>query len=383
MKRKSKAKECKQERNIEARSDGFSFRVRMKVGETYINETFFSLDDARAYRDLLRAGKSTDRDQEKVLRAKVEKKKAIGLTVSSLFDRYLDEVTVHKKGWKEETYTVKRLQRMSHFANLPVYLVDGDAIERLKRELKKSARPLSDTTVRKYLMLISHLFKVAVTKRWCSDLANPIKTVELPKPSRMRSRRLEADEFEYLATELGKAKNPVVLPLFEFLIETACRRGEALRLRVKDVDLTSKTAKLIDTKNGEDRDIGLSLRAVSIIEGQLKLQKGHDKIVSIHGAEGMRKVFHVTIDSVRSAFDGARSRAKVAFREDSILAGREPRADFLENLRLHDCRREATSRMFEKGLDIMEVSAMTGHKTIAMLRGYTQLRARELAKKLG
>jgi hypothetical protein len=30
----------------------------------------------------------------------------------------------------------------------------------------------------------------------------------------------------------------------------------------------------------------------------------------------------------------------------------------------------------------MEVSAMTGHKTFSMLRGYTHLRARDLAKKL-
>jgi len=220
MQKRSKGQNKKIERNIEARSDGFSFRVRMKIGETYINETFFSLEEARAYRDLLRAGKSTDKDQDKVLRAKAAKKKAISLTVGSLFDRYLAEVTVHKKGWKEETYSIKRLQRNSHLAKLPVYLVDGDAIERLKRELRTSTPTLSDTTIRKYLMLVSHLFKVAIIRRWCTDLQNPIKTIELPKPARMRSRRLEADEFEYLIAELRKAKNPVVPLFFEFLVET-------------------------------------------------------------------------------------------------------------------------------------------------------------------
>ena len=69
MQKKSAAK-SNNEKNIESRSDGYSFRVRMKVGETFINETFFSIEEARAYRDLLRAGKSTDKDQEKVLRAK-------------------------------------------------------------------------------------------------------------------------------------------------------------------------------------------------------------------------------------------------------------------------------------------------------------------------
>lgn len=382
MLRNSQGKGKKVERNIEARTDGFSFRVRMKIGETYINETFFSLEEARAYRDLLRAGKSTDKDQERVLRAKADKKKAVRLTVGSLFDSYLAEVTVHKKGWKEETYAIRRLQRLKSFASLPVYLVDGDAIERLKRDLRTSTPPLSDTTIRKYLMLVSHLFKMAVSKRWCNDLQNPIKTVELPKPARMRSRRLEADEFEYLVAELKKAKNPVVLPLFEFLIETACRRGEALRLRVKDVNLSSQTAMLNDTKNGEDRIIGLSSRAVAIIESLFESTKVK-KVVSIHGSAGLKKIFPVTIETVRSAFEEAKKRAKLKFRQNCILAGDEPRPEFLENLRLHDCRREATSRMFEKGLDIMEVSAMTGHKTLSMLRGYTHLRARDLARKLG
>lgn len=154
MQRNAKRKNGKIEKNIEARTDGFSFRVRMKVGATFINETFFTLDEARAYRDLLRAGKATDFAQEKVLKAKAEKKKAATLTVSSLLDLYLDEVTVHKKGCKEEGYAIGKLKHIQSFSSLPIYLVDGDAVERLKIELGKS---LSSTTVRKYLMLISHL----------------------------------------------------------------------------------------------------------------------------------------------------------------------------------------------------------------------------------
>jgi integrase len=263
MKRKLKEKNCRIEKSIEVRSDGFSFRVRMKIGSTFINETFFSLEEARTYRDLLRVGKATDHAQEKVLMAKADRKKATGLTIGMLLDRYREEVTVHKKGCKEETYTIGKLQRIANFASLPIYLVDGDVTERLKLELGKT---LSSTTVRKYLMLVSHLFKMAVTKRWCSDLRNPVKTIELPKPLRMRNRRIEPDEREYLTLELGKARNPSILPFFELLIETACRRGELLRLAVKDIDLTTKTAILYDTKNGEDRVIGLSSKAASILE---------------------------------------------------------------------------------------------------------------------
>ncbi len=46
-------------------------------------------------------------------------------------------------------------------------------------------------------------------------------------------------------------------------------------------------------------------------------------------------------------------------------------------------RHEATTRLFEKGLNIMEVATITGHKDLRMLRRYTHLKAEDLAMKLG
>ena len=43
-------------------------------------------------------------------------------------------------------------------------------------------------------------------------------------------------------------------------------------------------------------------------------------------------------------------------------------------------RHEATSRLFEKGLNVMEVATITGHKILDMLKRYTHLRAEDLAK---
>jgi len=38
----------------------------------------------------------------------------------------------------------------------------------------------------------------------------------------------------------------------------------------------------------------------------------------------------------------------------------------LVGLRFHDLHHEATSRLFEKGLNPMEVSAITGHKPLTI-----------------
>tara|TARA_B100000530_G_scaffold315469_1_gene245113 strand:- start:153 stop:608 length:456 start_codon:yes stop_codon:yes gene_type:complete len=55
----------------------------------------------------------------------------------------------------------------------------------------------------------------------------------------------------------------------------------------------------------------------------------------------------------------------------------------ITNLRFPDLRHEATSRFFEKGLNVMEVAAITGHKDLRMLQRYTHLRAGDLALFLG
>lgn len=52
------------------------------------------------------------------------------------------------------------------------------------------------------------------------------------------------------------------------------------------------------------------------------------------------------------------------------------------DLRFHDIRHEATSRLFEAGFNPMEVAAITGHKTLQMLKRYTHLQAGLLAQKL-
>ncbi len=49
----------------------------------------------------------------------------------------------------------------------------------------------------------------------------------------------------------------------------------------------------------------------------------------------------------------------------------------------NDLPDEAASRLFEKGLNPMDVSAITGHKTLQMLKRYIHPRAEDLAKRMG
>ena len=55
----------------------------------------------------------------------------------------------------------------------------------------------------------------------------------------------------------------------------------------------------------------------------------------------------------------------------------------IDDLHFHDLRHEATSRLFEKGLNPVEVATITGHKDPHMLMRYTHLRAEDLVRRLG
>jgi integrase len=70
-------------------------------------------------------------------------------------------------------------------------------------------------------------------------------------------------------------------------------------------------------------------------------------------------------NAVRLAFERLRARAK------------------MPDLHFHDLRHEAISRLFERGLNVAEVAAISGHRELRMLQRYTHLRAVDLVVRLG
>lgn len=354
------------EKNITSRCDGFSFRVRLTVRGVRINQTFDTLQDARAYRDRVRSDAATDPTHKLVLGAKQRRTDSAHKTFGDLLDRYLREITPTKRGAYVESTKIGKLKRFD-IARLPIQLVGRDVLQQFVEQARRQ-EGWSDNNVRKYLMLVSGVFQTAV-KCWGMTLDNPVRMIQVPGNGKARNRRLLAGEFEYLIRELRKARNPYAAPFFEFAIQTAARRGEILKLKRQDVDLEIATALLRGTKNGEDRVIPLSKRAIEICRSVIDSQND--------------LLFPLTAVQLRQAFDEAKKRGRQRYLQDCCTEKLEANSDFLESLRFHDLRREGASLLFEKNLNVMEVATITGHKTLAMLKTYTALRPAELALKLG
>jgi len=54
----------------------------------------------------------------------------------------------------------------------------------------------------------------------------------------------------------------------------------------------------------------------------------------------------------------------------------------LSDVRFHDLRREAVSRFVEAAFSDQEISAISGHKSMQMLKRYTHWRAEDLVTRM-
>jgi len=337
---------------IRRRKDSKSFEVQIRRGGwPKIVRTFSTAADARAWASVI--------ESEIERGVFIDRTEAEKNTLGDLFQRYLTEISSQKKGHDVERYRLISLQR-DPIAKFKVAGLSGKLMAEWRdRRLKK----VSGSTTNRDLNLISHVINVA-RKEWGMHIENPIAMIRRPPENRARKRRFAAGEEEKLLAELeettrsergtfeeGGSRNPWIRPLVILAIESAMRRGELLSLRWSDVFLSDRFVRLRDTKNGESRDVPLSNRAHGVLAGLPRHISG--------------RVFHTTADAVKKAFTRAVVRAE------------------LGDFHFHDLRHEATSRIAEKVENVLELAAITGHRTLKCLQIYYNPTATYLARKLG
>lgn len=128
------------------------------------------------------------------------------------------------------------------------------------------------------------------------------------------------------------------------------RRSELLGLRWKNIDLARQTALLADTKNGTPRSVPLSTVAVDILKSVPRNISG--------------EVFPIKYFTLDAAFKRGVKRAG------------------LSDFHFHDLRHTAISAMAHKLPNLIELSAVTGHKSLSMLKRYYHPNIEDLARKL-
>jgi integrase len=337
----------------------YQWQAVIKIkGYAHVYRTFSSKKDAVKF----------DKETEAAMRRGdyLELNESGCTTIETLAQTYIELVSPTKKNEVEDVRLMKVV--IAKFGKYYLSNVKQLMIKNWLDDLQ--AKGLAGSTINHHLSALSSLIETAI-KEWGYALpANPAKLVKRKPAGKARDRRLTDGEEELILAECKLSRNQWLYPAVLLSVFTAMRQGELFKLQWEDVNLESQVAMLYDTKNGEDRAVPLSSHAVRTFK----------EIPGKHQG----KVFKCSQHGVASSMRNAIERAKVKYLKDCETKGIPPVEGFLENIRLHDLRHEATSRFFELGgLNMMEVASITGHKTLSQLKRYTHLKASTLAQKLG
>lgn len=267
------------------------------------------------------------------------------ITLADMVLRYRDTISIKKRGYEIERVVLTAFLRHP-ICRKPLSQVTTEDFASYRDERLQTIKP---STLRRQFSPLQNMYEIARIEWNLPIRENPVSKLRVASSDQRRERRLNDGELENLTAAAQRFRNPLILPIVLFAIETGMRRSEILRLTWNDVLPGKRSAVLQQTKNGHSRIIPLSTRALSILRTV---------------QETDQRIFPISANAFRLAWERLRARAG------------------LFDLRFHDLRHEAISRFFERGLSVPEVALISGHRDPRMLFRYTHPVREAILKKL-
>lgn len=259
--------------------------------------------------------------------------KAQHMTVAKLRDDWLAERASKKSIGMDKT----RLRRaVEHFgAGRLVVTITAEDVSAWRAELAKDK--LSVATINRHLASLRGAINLAVDRGHLAS--SPMRGVRLEKESNERDRLCSRAEYERLrdAAE-GDLRAIIVMGYW-----LGMRLGEISGLAWNRVDLERGTLRLraSATKEGAAKPLPLPTEAVKELKALPRNISG--------------RVFRHTVQTYSRKFAELCGELKI------------------EELRFHDLRHTAVTRMLEAGVDLRTIQAFTGHKTLLMVKRYAKV----------
>ncbi len=266
-------------------------------------------------------------------------------TLADALERYLREVSVHKRGARAERLRFDALKRdfPEMCAKLLHEVTPADVAH--WRDARRAA--VSDSSVVREAGPLKNLWAVARKEwGWCGD--SPWDSVKLPKKGHARTRQTGRNELYRLLRGLGyrtgvQPRTPQQEVAWAYLVahHTAMRASEVLGLSRSSVDLQRRVARLDRHKTDGDvgvRHVPFTTKAARV----LRLLDGWAQ------AAGRDRYFTISSQSLDVLFRRVRDRLLIA------------------NLRFHDSRAAALTRLSRR-MDVLRLAKISGHKDLNQL----------------
>jgi integrase len=256
-------------------------------------------------------------------------------TFDAVADKYLDLVSIHKRGHHVERYIIKTLK--AFFGKYRVPDLTAEDAEKYKARRASSVEP---ATINRELTLAKHIMTKAFEWKLIAD--NPFRGVRNLRVPKQPKRVLAGDEEIKLLAACERVRSRFLRPLVLLALNTGMRRGELLTLEWSRVDLNQRAIRIINAKStAGDRDIPMNATVHSLLS-ELARRATSPLVFPSNRKQG------------ESLFD-----LKKGFKRAVQLAG-------IQHIRFHDTRHTFATRLVRAGVDIVSVQHLLGHSKITM-----------------
>jgi integrase len=259
---------------------------------------------------------------------------------SELAERYIDWVKGRQKSYNVKKYIVKILA--GRFKNMRLTCFNYDVLESVQTNyIQKDFKP---AYINKIITILKHMFTKALDWELIDEeILKKVRKVKLLKGEIKRLRYLSDEEAERLVFNCEPYLKPIVLTA----LNTGMRRGEIFGLTWDRVDLKNRIILLDKTKNGERREVPINDNLYEILNS---IVRRLDVPYVFFNPKTLKPY-----DNLKRSFATALSKSHIL--------------DF----RFHDLRHTFASQLIMKGVDLVTVKELLGHKDIKMTLRYSHL----------
>ena len=251
--------------------------------------------------------------------------------------KYIEEISVLKKCYRDERYTILGLLKEA-WSSYPINKIKPATINKYKDTL---AKRVSGGTINRRLDVISSMF-TTFKKEWGFPVDNPVLAIRRPKRAAPRDRRFSEAELNLLLR--GNHTTPELRSIINIALLTGMRLSEILRIDVRNIEGNTLSIPVAKTKP----------RVIPLTK---------DAAAEIKNADLPFRLSKYALDK---KFRRLCKKYKI------------------KDAHFHDLRHQAlTNFMKDKGLNVPETMMIAGHSDPRMLlRVYNNLEAQHVADKL-
>ena len=251
--------------------------------------------------------------------------------------KYIEEISVLKKCYRDERYTILGLLKEA-WSSYAINKIKPATINKYKDTL---AKRVSGGTINRRLDVISSMF-TTFKKEWGFPVDNPVLAIRRPKRAAPRDRRFSEAELNLLIR--GNHTTPELRSIINIALLTGMRLSEILRIDVRNIEGNTLSIPVAKTKP----------RVIPLTK---------DAAAEIKNADLPFRLSKYALDK---KFRRLCKKYKI------------------KDAHFHDLRHQAlTNFMKDKGLNVPETMMIAGHSDPRMLlRVYNNLEAQHVADKL-